>query len=127
MHYGKRHIVDAVKVPAPAGAVDNFRIELRIDCPFCGVSTLVPSLSEAQLGAWQKKEMSIQQAFPRLSAGYREALISGLCSSCFEKATVEDARDAEAAAADSTPEAEAEAESWAQIYDSDDDEPFDEE
>lgn len=49
-------------------------------CPFCGQITSV-AVEEKALIAYENGAL-VQDAFPNLSAGEREALISGLCDKC---------------------------------------------
>lgn len=53
------------------------------NCPFCGEYHEV-LVSEADYYNWQNGEYA-QNAFPYLSAEEREILISGICSTCWEK------------------------------------------
>jgi len=52
-------------------------------CPFCGGATKV-EVNEKDYWDWQDGEL-VQVAFPYLSADEREALISGICSTCWDK------------------------------------------
>jgi hypothetical protein len=50
-------------------------------CPFCGVTQKVVAPT-AGLNAWRGGEL-IQKALPSLTADEREALMTGICNSCF--------------------------------------------
>lgn len=56
---------------------------LSPQCPFCGKNQYIEVPLEG-LKAYQNGEL-MQNAFPDLSADDREALISGVCPSCWEK------------------------------------------
>ena len=66
-------------------------IEYVRPCPGCGREHAV-RLSTAGLMAW-KKGVPIQVALPDLSDDDREALLTGLCASCWDAATDEDGCD----------------------------------
>ena len=52
-------------------------------CPFCGEEWSI-TVSAVDFATWQEGEL-IQNAFPYLSAGERELLISGICTDCQKK------------------------------------------
>lgn len=52
-------------------------------CPFCGEEWSI-AVSAVDFATWQEGEL-IQNAFPYLSAGERELLISGICTDCQKK------------------------------------------
>lgn len=52
-------------------------------CPFCGHAHSV-FVNEADYWDWQDGAL-VQDAFPYLSANDRELLISGICSTCWDK------------------------------------------
>ena len=52
-------------------------------CPFCNKKWDI-AVSALDFAAWQEGEL-IQNAFPYLSAGERELLISGICTDCQKK------------------------------------------
>lgn len=52
-------------------------------CPFCGRGNEV-EVNETDYWDWDDG-MMVQDAFPYLSAGEREMLISGCCSTCWNK------------------------------------------
>lgn len=60
-------------------------------CPFCGEYHEV-LVSEADFAAWQGGEL-VQDAFPYLSAGEREILLSGICSTCWAESFGEEDED----------------------------------
>lgn len=51
-------------------------------CPFCGAETEI-AVSASDYLNWKNGEL-VQNAFPYLSADEREALISGICSTCWD-------------------------------------------
>ncbi|WP_339271486.1 hypothetical protein NYE54_08320 [Paenibacillus sp. FSL K6-1330] len=57
--------------------------ELRIPCIVCSM-TQVLTVSEDDLQKY-KDGAHAQHAFPYLSAGDRELIISGVCGSCFDE------------------------------------------
>ena len=52
-------------------------------CPFCGRSHEV-EVNDMDYLDWQDGEL-VQDAFPYLSAGERELLVSGICPTCWDK------------------------------------------
>ena len=52
-------------------------------CPFCGYGNFI-EVNENDYLDWGDG-MNAQDAFPYLSAGEREMLISGICPTCWEK------------------------------------------
>lgn len=52
-------------------------------CPFCGTETEI-AVSASDYFDWMNGEL-VQNAFPYLSANEREAFVSGICSSCWDK------------------------------------------
>ena len=52
-------------------------------CPFCGRANEI-AVNEEDYWAWDDGELA-QVAFPYLSANEREALISGICPTCWDK------------------------------------------
>ena len=59
------------------------KVTLEVACPFCTNLTKVPMTVELLLRHWENNE-SIQGLFPQLSADQREALISGVCATCWD-------------------------------------------
>lgn len=59
-----------------------YPIEVECECPFCGRSSIV-IVDFDDFQRWLNKEVSIQDAFPYISAKNRERLISGICPSCW--------------------------------------------
>lgn len=56
------------------------KIEVMMECPFCGAVHSV-MVDDEQYLDWKSGEL-IQNAMPELSPTEREQLISGLCPSC---------------------------------------------
>jgi len=52
------------------------------ECPFCGCVNFI-NVSDNEYREWQNGEL-VQKAFPKLSAGEREMLISGICPDCWD-------------------------------------------
>lgn len=62
----------------------NFKEVIVVtQCPFCGRANEV-AVNEEDYWAWDDGELA-QIAFPYLSANEREALISGICPTCWDK------------------------------------------
>ena len=62
----------------------NFKeVTVVTQCPFCGRANEV-AVNEEDYWAWDDGELA-QVAFPYLSANEREALISGICPTCWDK------------------------------------------
>ena len=57
---------------------------LERDCPRCGVKQYI-NVNAGDYNAWIDGEGYIQNLMPYLSADEREALISGLCPTCWDK------------------------------------------
>ena len=53
-------------------------------CPFCGKENEI-NVNMIDYWEWENEGKLAQQAFPYLSANEREALISGICPSCWDK------------------------------------------
>lgn len=60
------------------------KITLKVRCRCCGKETPV-SVNLEDLGAWQRGEKLIQDAFPYLSPAKRELLITRTCPECWDK------------------------------------------
>ena len=58
-------------------------VELKVDCIQCG-HTHVFRVPRNQFEAWERGTL-IQDAFPELTPGQREILISKVCGDCFDK------------------------------------------
>ena len=58
-------------------------VKVSVVCPFCGKENFL-TLSADDFNAWQNG-MSVQDAFPYLSADEREGLITGICPECWDK------------------------------------------
>jgi len=59
-------------------------MEVWLNCRLCKHSERVVLESE-KLIAWQSRKVKIQEAFPHLTAGQRELMISGTCDACWKK------------------------------------------
>ena len=62
---------------------NNREVCIVIACPFCGHIHEV-EVNEIDYLDWGDG-MTVQEAFPYLSANEREMLISGICPTCWEK------------------------------------------
>lgn len=62
-------------------------LDLIVTCPFCGRESIL-TVAEADFEAWQAGAF-VQDAFPYLTAGEREMLISGTCPTCWDEMFVE--------------------------------------
>lgn len=58
-------------------------IDFTVYCPLCGAETVVPVDSEA-VKEWDQGAL-IQDAMPDLTAEQREALLTGICTPCWDK------------------------------------------
>ena len=58
-------------------------------CVMCN-NTYKLEVKTNDLHAYMRGNKSIQNAFPYLSAGDRELIISGICNTCYEKLMVDD-------------------------------------
>lgn len=59
-------------------------ISIHTICPSCGESDIV-TVFAADYKAWAYAGARAQDAFPYLSVGKREQLISGTCDACWDK------------------------------------------
>ena len=59
-------------------------VNLKVRCRCCGKEVPV-SVDLEDLGAWQRGEKLIQDAFPYLSAPKRELLMTRTCPDCWDK------------------------------------------
>lgn len=55
-----------------------------IECPHCHKVIELP-IKEEELLAWNPNEQFVQEAFPELTPGQREMLLSGLCEECWNE------------------------------------------
>lgn len=55
-----------------------------IECPHCHKVIKLP-IKEEELLAWNPNEQFVQEAFPELTPGQREMLLSGLCEECWNE------------------------------------------
>ena len=60
------------------------KITLKVRCKCCGQETPV-SVDLEDLGAWQRGEKLVQNAFPYPSASKRELLRTRICPDCWDK------------------------------------------
>ena len=57
---------------------------VKRNCPLCGVDQYI-NVNADDYNAWIDGEGYIQDLMPYLSADEREALISGICPTCWDK------------------------------------------
>ncbi len=62
--------------------INHKEVTIITRCPFCGRANEV-EVNEADYLDWQDGVL-VQDAFPYLSADEREALVSGICPTCWE-------------------------------------------
>lgn len=62
--------------------MEKFNFERK--CPVCGEVKSI-YVDEKALVEWLSGEKLIQDAFPEMTLNEREMLLSGICSSCYEK------------------------------------------
>ena len=68
-----------------AGYVDDDgKFHITRNCPRCNKRQEVTAEQQDFID-WQSGKKLIQQAFPYLSAGQREMLITGICDACWDK------------------------------------------
>lgn len=60
------------------------KITIKVRCKCCGQETPV-YVDLEDLGAWQRGEKLVQDAFPYLSASKRELLMTRICPDCWDK------------------------------------------
>ena len=60
------------------------KITLKVRCKCCGQETPV-YVDLEDLGAWQRGEKLVQDAFPYLSSSKRELLMTRICPDCWDK------------------------------------------
>lgn len=65
------------------GIPANATIEVMTICPFCGEAYFTP-VRNCDYEAWENGELA-QNAFPYLSADERELIMTGICSTCWDK------------------------------------------
>lgn len=58
---------------------------VEAECPFCGAISSVDVQPTGLTMLFFSGELTVQKAFPYLSATNREILISGICADCQEK------------------------------------------
>lgn len=64
-------------------AKKELTISVTTKCPFCGKVRVVKNIPRARYWHWKLGGANIQDALPELSAGDREALITGICNKCY--------------------------------------------
>lgn len=64
--------------------MDENKVNLRVCCRCCGKERQV-SVDLNDLGAWQRGEKLVQDAFPYLSALKKELLLSKTCPECWDR------------------------------------------
>lgn len=67
---------------------------ISIICNCCGKPVEIP-ISLEQYITWKRSGEFVQRAFPNLSAGHREMLISQTCDNCFKEIFPENEEDYE--------------------------------
>ena len=58
-------------------------VTIKTMCPFCGKVQEVLVYDDDYFN-WWSRGLSVQEAFPYLTAAERELLISGICEDCWE-------------------------------------------
>ena len=64
-------------------------VSIHVKCPKCQQSDSIV-VEYSGFKKWQDGTLLIQQAFPKLSAGDRERLITGWCDACWNGVFEED-------------------------------------
>jgi hypothetical protein len=59
-------------------------IKITTVCQGCGSTEEIP-VDEAKYEMWKRRQINIQDAFPRLTASQRERLQTGYCDPCWDK------------------------------------------
>lgn len=62
----------------------NDKGNVGVHCPRCLAVTGLP-ITEEELLAWNPSEQYVQDAFPQLTPGQREVLLSGICEKCWNE------------------------------------------
>jgi hypothetical protein len=62
---------------------NHYETTIVTRCPFCGHANCI-EVNDVDYWAWQNGAL-VQDAFPYLSADERELLISGICSTCWNR------------------------------------------
>lgn len=65
------------------------RMTVTVRCPQCNRDREIAPVTEEQFDSW-RSGMLIQRAMPLLSRDDREGLISGYCTTCWNKAFKDD-------------------------------------
>lgn len=58
-------------------------ISISTNCPLCGTESTV-FVEKEDMDKWDEGAL-VQNAFPYLTAGEREVLISGVCTPCWDR------------------------------------------
>jgi hypothetical protein len=64
--------------------MEDNKFEIRTRCPLCTRPNPVITLTRTEYDRWHNRELHIQDAAPRLSPDEREALLTGICPTCWE-------------------------------------------
>lgn len=81
-----------VKGTVTPNANGTVRWTAQAGCMGCGIPVAVDQLDAAAVAAWQAGELA-DRAFPNMSAGEREALVSGTHAKCFDEMFPEEEDD----------------------------------
>ena len=63
---------------------DDIKISVKVKCPLCNKDYTVDNIPRSGFFEWKKGGKRIQDALPTLSADDREALITGVCKTCWD-------------------------------------------
>ena len=58
---------------------------LKSTCPLCGHDRVLEPLDFNKLHAWVTGTTLVQRAFPDLNESDREALVTGICDTCWQE------------------------------------------
>ncbi len=58
-------------------------MKLVLKCRRCGISYVL-NVTRSEMLAWARGDL-VQKAFPKLSAGERELIVSQICGKCYDK------------------------------------------
>lgn len=62
---------------------DEIKISVKVKCPLCKKEYVIKNVPRIRYFAWKDGKGLIQDLLPELSADDREALITGVCSDCW--------------------------------------------
>lgn len=65
-------------------AIDDIKISVKVKCPLCKKEYTVDNILRSGFFEWKEGGKHIQDALPELSADDREALITGVCKTCWD-------------------------------------------